>query len=125
MTGESPTPHGLEDSVELPRPTVWPMVMSLGLALAATGVIVGPAFMLVGGAVFVAGLAGWVAQLLPGEGHVREPLTEPALRPRPVTRATGTVEQLRPGRPGYRLRLPEHVHPISAGVKGGILGGLV
>ena len=27
--------------------------------------------------------------------------------------------------PGYRLRLPEEVHPISAGIKGGIVGGLV
>ena len=27
--------------------------------------------------------------------------------------------------PGYRLRLPQEVHPISAGVKGGIVGGLV
>ena len=27
--------------------------------------------------------------------------------------------------PGYRLRLPEKVHPISAGIKGGLVGGLV
>jgi hypothetical protein len=35
------------------------------------------------------------------------------------------VEQLREGLPGYRLRLPEDVHPISAGIKGGIVGGAV
>jgi hypothetical protein len=35
------------------------------------------------------------------------------------------VEQLRAGLPGYRLRLPTAVHPISAGVKGGLLGGLL
>ena len=27
--------------------------------------------------------------------------------------------------PGYRLRMPAEVHPISAGIKGGIIGGLV
>ena len=27
--------------------------------------------------------------------------------------------------PGYRLRLPQDVHPISAGIKGGIVGGVV
>ena len=27
--------------------------------------------------------------------------------------------------PGYRFRLPEKVHPISAGVKGGIVGGML
>ena len=42
-----------------------------------------------------------------------------------MTAAPGGVEQLRPGMPGYRLRLPEDVHPISAGLKGGIVGGLV
>ncbi len=35
------------------------------------------------------------------------------------------VERLRHGMPGYRLRLPVKVHPVSAGVKGGIVGGLV
>jgi hypothetical protein len=130
MTDEALTPSGHDaeadrTSVEMPRPSAWPMVMALGLALAAAGVVTGPAFLLVGGVVLVAGLAGWVAQLLPGEGHIHEPLVEPALRPRPVTVAPETVERLRAGVPGYRLRLPEQVHPISAGLKGGIVGGLV
>ena len=56
---------------------------------------------------------------------MHEPLVEPALRPRPITGKPGTVDQLRPGMAGYRFRLPEKVHPISAGVKGGIVGGLV
>jgi hypothetical protein len=73
----------------------------------------------------VAGLGGWIAQLLPGAGHVHEPLVEPALRKRQVGEKPGTVEHLRPDMPGYRFRLPEKVHPISAGVKGGIVGGLV
>src|SRR5262245_31006526 len=111
MTDETLTPSGRDteaggNSVELPRPTAWPMVLSLGLALAATGVVAGSAFLLVGGAVFAVGLAGWVGELLPGEGHVHEPLAEPAARPRPVTGALGTVEQLQPGQLGYRLRLP-------------------
>ena len=74
---------------------------------------------------FVFGLGGWIGQLLPGRGHLHEPLVEPALRPRPVAEKPGTVDQLRPGMPGYRFQLPEKIHPISAGVKGGIVGGLV
>src|SRR5262249_30325869 len=42
-----------------------------------------------------------------------------------VTGAAGGVGQLRPGVPGYRFRLPEQVHPISAGLKGGLVGGAV
>jgi hypothetical protein len=37
----------------------------------------------------------------------------------------GSVEHLERGKPGYRLRMPEQVHPISAGVRGGLVGGLV
>ena len=46
-------------------------------------------------------------------------------RPQPITARPGAVAQLGPGMAGYRLRLPEKMHPISAGVKGGIVGGLV
>ena len=35
------------------------------------------------------------------------------------------VERMAEGKPGYRAQLPATVHPVSAGVKGGILGGLV
>jgi hypothetical protein len=122
-----PPPAGppAPESVEVPRPTVAPLVLALGLALLAAGVVFGPAFLVAGAAVFVAGLGIWIGQLLPGRGHVHEPLAEPARRPRPVTATPGAVERLRAGLPGYRLRLPEAVHPISAGLRGGLAGGLV
>src|SRR4051812_34722925 len=116
-TPEAPADHG---SVEMPRPTAAPMVLSLGLVLIAAGVATSRAFLVVGAAILIAGLGLWIAQLLPGRGHVHEPLVEPSRRPRPVGGTLGAVDQLRSGMPGYRLRLPEQVHPISAGVKGGI-----
>jgi hypothetical protein len=119
-------PEGLAapEAVEMPRPTAAPLVLALGITLIAAGVAFGPAFYVVGGVVLVAGLRIWIGQLLPGRGHVHEPLAEPSDRPRPVTAAPGRVEHLRPGVPGYRLRLPERVHPISAGLWGGLAGGL-
>src|SRR5260370_13310257 len=119
-----PPEEAAQHSVEMPRPTVAPLVLALGLALLAAGVILGLGFLVVGAAVVVAGLGIWIAQFLPGQGHVHEPLAEPARRAQPVTGAPGGVERLREGLPGYRLRLPQDVHPISAGVKGGIVGGL-
>jgi hypothetical protein len=111
------------DAVEMPRPTVAPFVLAFGLALLLAGVALGLAFFLVGVVVCVAGLGLWIAQLLPGRGHVHEPLAEPAGRAQPVTGVPGGVERLREGLPGYRLRLPQDVHPVSAGIKGGIVGG--
>src|SRR5262249_11611089 len=100
-----------------------PLVLALGLTLLAAGVAFGLAFLVGGAVLIVASLGLWIAQLLPGRGHVHEPLVEPARRPRPITGAPGGVGQLRPGLPGYRFRLPEAVHPISAGLKGGLFGG--
>lgn len=119
---ESPAPPG---SVHMPRPTAAPLVLALGMAVLAAGVPLGVGFFVVGALVVVAGLSIWIGQLLPGRGHVDESVAEPALRPRPITVAPGGVQRLQPGMPGYRLRLPQDVHPISSGLRGGIVGGAV
>jgi hypothetical protein len=129
MTSEpqaTPPPAGqaAPDSVEMPRPTAAPVVMAAGMVLLAAGVPLGLPFLVVGAVVLVAGLSLWISQLLPGRGHVHEALAEPASRLPPVAGVPGGVERLREGVPGYRLRLPQDVHPISAGVKGGIVGGM-
>jgi hypothetical protein len=112
-------------SIEMPKPTAAPLVLAVGIALSAMGVAASLAFLCVGVIVFVAGLGMWISQLLPGRGHWPEPRVEPSLRPQLVLPAPGEVVQLRRGVPGYRLRLPVKVHPISAGIKGGFVGGLV
>lgn len=113
------------DVVEMPRPTAAPLVLSVGLVVLAAGAVTSWAFVVVGGGLFLIGLSTWVAQLLPGKGHMHEALAAATPRPVPLGEAARQVEQLRAGVPGYRLRLPERVHPISAGIKGGIVGGLV
>src|SRR5690242_16696020 len=117
----SPLSEGpaVPDAVKMPRPTAAPLVLALGLTLPAAGVPLGTGFLVVGAVVLVASLGMWIAQLLSGRGHVHERLAEPQRRPRPVTGAPGGVERLREGMPGYRLRLPQDVHPLSAGLKGG------
>jgi hypothetical protein len=113
------------DPIEIPRSTAAPVVLAAGLALLAAGVALGLTFVVVGVLVIVAGLSIWIGQLLPGRGHVYVPLAEPPPRPDASRRAPGRVAQLQPGMPGYRLRLPQSVHPISAGLKGGLAGAAV
>jgi hypothetical protein len=88
-------------------------------------VVFGTAFLVVGAVVLVTGLSVWIGQLLPGRGHLHEPLAESGSRPGPVTAVPGSVQQMRQGIPGYRLQLPEQMHPTSAGLWGGLAGGLV
>jgi hypothetical protein len=124
-TVSQPDAPDRQNAVEMPRPTAAPLVLSLGVVLLAAGAALGLTFIVVGALVMATGLGMWVTALLPGRGHFHEPRVEPARRPTPITGEREKVEQMRPGMPGYRVRLPEAVHPISAGVKGGIIGGLV
>lgn len=118
---ESTDSHG----VEMPRATAWPIVLAVGITLLCAGLVLSPVISIVGAVLFVFGLGGWVGQLLPGRGHMHEPLVEPSLRALPVKGKPGTTAQLGPGMVGYRFQLPLKIHPISAGIKGGIVGGLL
>src|SRR5215472_14404426 len=120
--GPQPEAPAAPDSLEMPRPTAAPLVLALGITLLATGVALGTGFLAVGAVVVVAGLSLWIVQLLPGRGHVHESVAETAAS-QPVLARPGGVAHLRSGMPGYRLRLPQDVHPVSAGLKGGIVGG--
>jgi hypothetical protein len=124
QTWPQPDDPAAPESVEMPRPTAAPVVLALGVTLIAAGVALGAGFLVVGALVVVAGLCIWIVQLLPGRGHVHESVVETA-RLLPVTAVPGGVKHLEPGMPGYRLRLPQDVHPVSAGLKGGIVGGAV
>lgn len=113
------------DAVEMPRPTAAPLVLSLGLALLALGWATSSVFIATGGVLLALGLARWIAELLPGRGHEHMALVPAGERVEPPRGEFGRVQSLRAGVPGYRIRLPERVHPISAGIKGGIVGGLL
>src|SRR5262249_42665569 len=73
---EFPPPDEPSDKgvVEMPRPTVAPLVVALGLVLLAAGTPLGLAFIIVGALLLMAGLGIWVSQLLPHRGHAIQPL---------------------------------------------------
>lgn len=113
------------DGIELPLPTAAPIVLATGIVLLFAGIAMSYAMSAVGAILIVVGLRVWIGHLLPGRGHFQ---IDPTFRPdgpKAAQSAPGTVEQLTVGMPGYRMRLPLKVHPISAGIKGGIVGGLV
>src|SRR5271156_4318676 len=109
--------------LEVPRTTIAPLTVALGLAMIAAGVITSLAFVMVGISIVVAGVGLWISNLLPGSGHVHIVLVTRASKPLVGAVKASAVEHLHAGMPGYRLRLPAEVHPISAGIVGGILGG--
>jgi hypothetical protein len=112
-------------AVEMPRPTAAPFVVAFGITLVASALVLGLVFLAVGVAVLVAGMGIWISKFLQGRGHMEETIPEASQHAQPPEGSSGGVEQLREGLPGYRFRLPLKVHPVSAGIKGGIVGGIV
>jgi hypothetical protein len=106
------------DRIELPSPTAWPMVMALGLSLVFTGMVTNIALGILGALLAVAGAVGWFLQVLPHEVHGTV-----ELRTEVVTVASGRTlpEKATDGR---RLILPLETFHITAGLKGGIAGGI-
>jgi hypothetical protein len=124
MTADQPNPpaDNRPRRIEMPAPTVWPMVLALGVTVMAAGLVSNWVITAYGGALFVLALGGWISQLLPGQGHEEEVMVPAGERARPV-HPPRPVEPLRPGLPGSRMQIPEKIHPYSAGARGGLLGG--
>jgi hypothetical protein len=118
-----PNPAGQAggESVRLPSPTLWPLLLALGIALAAAGLVTNHIVGIIGGALALAGCVGWFVQVLPRERHEVVPVAAMAVTiavsRRKVARIAATAE----ARP-HRARLPLEIYPVSAGIKGGLAG---
>ena len=108
----------------MPAPTVWPLVTALGITLGCAGLVTHLAVSVVGLVLFLRGLIGWWRDVLPVEKHEAVPVPPPERRAAPVQTRLHTVARLRLGEGGHRVRIPAAIHPYSAGIKGGIVGGI-
>lgn len=110
-----------ERLVELPAPTASPAIAAIGITLLCAGLVTHPAVSTVGAIMAVAGFVGWFREVLPVQ-HL-EPVRVEA-EDVVVVPARATVTHLAVGEDLHRASLPLAVYPYSAGVKGGIAGGI-
>lgn len=123
-TAAHPGSGDADNSVEMPAPTVCPLLLALGICLVFAGLATSLVLTVVGAVLSVMAGVWWVGQLRPEAGTIREEFVPAAERPRPMVMTLGGVEEMKTGMPGSRLHLPEKMHPYSAGVRGGVVGGL-
>jgi len=112
------------ETIAMPAPTVWPLVTALGITLVCAGLVTHIAVSVMGLGLFLCGLVGWWRDVLPVEKHEAVPVPPPERRAAPVQTQLRTVARLRLGEGGHRVRIPAEIHPYSAGIKGGIVGGI-
>jgi hypothetical protein len=122
MSSETKPLRPLSGTIELPAPTAWPIVLAFGIALLFTGLVTSAAVSVLGAILAVGGFVGWFCDVLPHEKHesvsVSEEVLPVATTRAQVARIEWKTEEL------HRARLPLEIYPISAGVKGGLAGGV-
>jgi hypothetical protein len=113
------------DHIALPAPTVCPMVVALGVTLGFAGLVTHLVVSVVGVVLALVGGVGWWRCVLPEEKVEYVPVDRaPSGPPPPVVAPTRGVERFSFGDDRHRVRVPVEVQPLSAGVRGGLVGGL-
>ena len=107
--------------LEAPAPTAWPLVLAFGFTLMSAGLLTHVSVSVLGVVLAVAGCVGWFREVFPHEHEVAVPVIFEDVR---VTTERPVVER-HPDAPHLvRAWLPLETYPISAGVKGGLAGGV-
>ena len=112
--------HEAPREIEVPAPTAWPFVLAFGCSLLFAGLVTSVSVSVLGAVLALAGSIGWFREVLPCEHEVIVPVVAEDIR---ITTERCAVERV--SVPAYqRAWLPVHTYPVSAGVKGGLAGGL-
>ena len=109
-------------TVHLPAPTAWPFVLAFGITLMFAGLVSHAAVSALGLMLSVPAAVGWFREVLPIEAHDVVPIE--AARPVVVPSAR-RVARVAAAADLSRAALPLEVHPVSAGIKGGLVGAVV
>ncbi len=107
-------------TIELPAPTVLPMVLALGIALIFTGMVTNLVVGVLGLVLALFAAAGWCLQIFPHEHHVGVKVLTEEVR---IVSSRTLLERL-PTTEMHRKILPIETFHVTTGIKGGIAGGL-
>lgn len=107
----------------MPANSGWPLLAALGITLGLAGIVTHAAVTVTGVVLFAVSMTAWFRLVLPHEDEQAVPFVAERDRPRAVE-AAPEAERLQAGEDLHRMRLPVEMHPYSAGIKGGIVGGI-
>ena|ERR1700756_1213690 len=108
------------ESVHLPAPTAWPIVMAFGTTLVFAGMVTNGAVSVLGAVLALSGVVGWFRQVLPHEAHEDIPVIVQDIV---IETARPEVEHIIVDE-HHREHFPLETYPILSGIKGGIAGGI-
>jgi hypothetical protein len=107
--------------LEVPASTAWPLLLALGFTLIFAGLLTGESLSALGAVLVAAGCVGWFREVLPSAHEVVVPIVPDDVA---VITKRRVVDRLPVAPDQVRAWLPLRTHPISAGLKGGLAGGV-
>lgn len=107
--------------IEVPARTAWPLVLSLGFTLLFAGPLTSASVSILGAVLATVGSVAWFREVFP---HEREEVVLVVPEDLPVATERRLVERFPLAPEQVRAWLPIETYPISAGVKGGLAGGV-
>lgn len=115
------TPHGAPREIEMPAPTAWPITLAFGATLIFAGLLTSVSVTVLGAFLFLFAAVGWFREVFPHEHEELVPIVPDDFVP---TTSRHLVERVPLAEEQVRAWLPVETYPISAGVKGGLAGGV-
>jgi len=118
QAGQSPR---VPVEIEVPASTAWPFVLAFGFTLICASLLTSASVSILGVVLAGAGCVGWFREVLPQEHEETVSVVFDESR---VATKRRVVEHV-PVAPGLvRAWLPVETYPLSAGLKGGLAGGV-
>ena len=112
---------GVPREIDVPASTAWPLVLAFGITLLFAGLLTSLSVTVLGAVLSVAGCVGWFREVFPQQHEEPVRIVSEDLR---ITTSRRIVERVPIAADQLRAWLPVHTYPISAGVKGGLAGGV-
>ncbi|MGC2467445.1 MAG: hypothetical protein WA517_19790 [Candidatus Acidiferrum sp.] len=120
-TKETEQGPGAPIEIEVPASTTWPLVLAFGSTLMFAGLLTSASVSVLGVVLAAAGCVGWFREVFPDEHEETVPVVFAEQR---ITTERRVVERVPVAPQLVRAWLPLETYPVSAGIKGGLAGGV-
>jgi hypothetical protein len=114
-------PHAAPREIAMPASNAWPITLAFGATLVFAGLLTSVSVTVLGAILFLFAAVGWFREVFPHEHEELVPIIPDDFVP---TTSRQLVERVPLAEEQVRAWLPVETYPISAGVKGGLAGGV-